>query len=63
MNKPSWLDSNLWDIVGKADSTAGPPIPGAAPVLDMDEAKEMIRSLLADRFKLVTHYKTQPSEA
>jgi uncharacterized protein (TIGR03435 family) len=62
-NQPKWLNSDLWDIVGKADSTAGPPIPGAAPVLDMDEAKEMIRSLLADRFKLVTHMETQPSEA
>ena len=65
VNKPKWLDSNLWDILGKAatDSTAGPPIPGSAPVLDMDEAKEMIRTLLADRFKLVTHIETQPSEA
>ncbi|HEY4379047.1 MAG TPA: TIGR03435 family protein [Acidobacteriaceae bacterium] len=64
-NKPKWLDSNLWDILGKAtaDSASGPPIPGAARVLDMDEVKEMIRSLLADRFKLTTHMDTQPSEA
>ncbi len=63
-NKPKWLDSDLWDILGKAatDST-GPPMPGAAPVLDMDEVKEMIRSLLADRFKLVTHMEMLPSEA
>jgi uncharacterized protein (TIGR03435 family) len=55
-NKPTWLDSDLYDIVGKAAVQASPStIPGAAPVIDEDEVKEMIRSLLADRFKLAVH--------
>jgi uncharacterized protein (TIGR03435 family) len=60
MNQPKWLNSDLWDIVGKAalEPAPGPAMPGAGPVLDEDEVKEMIRSLLADRFKLVAHRDT-----
>jgi uncharacterized protein (TIGR03435 family) len=59
-NKPSWLDSDLWDILGKAapDPKAGPQIPGMQSEMDLDEVKEMVRSLLADRFKLVAHMDT-----
>jgi uncharacterized protein (TIGR03435 family) len=59
-NKPTWLDSDLWDILGKAavDPNAGPTFPGANTGLDLDEVKEMERSLLADRFKLVAHMDT-----
>jgi uncharacterized protein (TIGR03435 family) len=63
LNQPPWLNSELWDILGKAsvDSTqAGPAasVPGAGPVIDEDEVKEMIRSLLADRFKFAAHRDT-----
>jgi uncharacterized protein (TIGR03435 family) len=60
-NKPTWLDSDLWDILGKAamDPGAGSQIPGTQSELDMDEIKEMERSLLADRFKLVAHMETE----
>jgi uncharacterized protein (TIGR03435 family) len=40
---PAWLDSDRWDIVAKAPSPDAPMLP-------------MIRSLLADRFKLVWHF-------
>jgi uncharacterized protein (TIGR03435 family) len=65
LNQPKWLNTDLWDIVGKAanQATAGPAPPGAGPVIDEDEVKEMIQSLLADRFKLVVHRDTITRES
>lgn len=64
VNQPKWLNSDLWDITGKAstDANAGPPIPGRRVDLDLEDVKEMLRSLLADRFKLTTHMDTRPAE-
>jgi uncharacterized protein (TIGR03435 family) len=63
-NKPKWLDTDLWDINGKAstDASAGPPIPGRGNDLDPEDVKEMVRSLLADRFKLTTHMDSRPAD-
>jgi len=63
-NKPKWLDTDLWDINGKAstDASAGPPIPGRGYDLDPEDVKEMVRSLLADRFKLTTHMDSRPAD-
>jgi uncharacterized protein (TIGR03435 family) len=63
LNKPKWLDEGYWDITGKAsmDGALG-PLSEAASDLYMDSVKEMIRSLLADRFKLATHMDSQPSD-
>jgi uncharacterized protein (TIGR03435 family) len=63
-NKPKWLDTDLWDITGKAstDASAGPPIPGRGNDLDPEDVKEMVRSLLADRFKLTTHMDSRPAD-
>jgi uncharacterized protein (TIGR03435 family) len=54
---PKWLDSARFDIVAEA-STARP-----APDLDIDDLRMMLRALLADRFKLVTHNEDQPMSA
>lgn len=43
---PSWLDTDRWDIAGKTDSPNAPMLP-------------MVRTLLRDRFKLVTHHETR----
>ena len=43
---PAWLDADRWDIAGKKESATGDVWP-------------MVRTLLADRFKLVTHYETR----
>jgi uncharacterized protein (TIGR03435 family) len=43
---PSWLDTDRWDIAAKADSPSADMLP-------------MIRTLLADRFKLITHHETR----
>ena len=55
-NKPKWLNDVHWDVIGTASTdSAASSIPGAVPDLDTEEVYEMVRSLLADRFKLVTH--------
>lgn len=46
---PSWLDTDRFDIIAKVQ----------AGTKD-DAAKEMLRSLLAERFKLTLHNDTQP---
>ncbi len=43
---PGWLDTERWDIVAKAESPTADMLP-------------MIRSLLAERFKLSTHLDTR----
>lgn len=59
LNKPKWLDADLWDIMGKATmDSSGPAIPGRQSDLDLDEVKEMVQSLLADRFKLAVQRDT-----
>src|SRR5438552_12277207 len=55
---PGWISSGHFDIVAKIDASvqeqiaaAGPPVPGQGP----STLQLMIRSLLAERFKLVVH--------
>jgi uncharacterized protein (TIGR03435 family) len=45
---PSWLTSDLFDIVAKAEDSASP-----------SQIASMIQALLADRFKLVVHHETR----
>jgi len=46
---PSWLDLYRFDVIAKAP-----------PSTTQEAAKLMLRTLLADRFKLVTHMDTKP---
>ena len=63
LNKPKFLDEDLWDFAGKASTdSAPPPLPDAVSDLYEDTIEEMIRSLLADRFKMTSHYDTQPAD-
>ena len=59
-NKPKWLDDVHYDIVGTVDSSAASSVPGHEADIDYEDVKEMVRSLLADRFKLVTHMGSVP---
>jgi uncharacterized protein (TIGR03435 family) len=59
---PKWLDDDHWDILGKA-STDAATAPGGPPLLDPDDIKVMLRSLLADRFKLKVHNEDRPTDA
>jgi uncharacterized protein (TIGR03435 family) len=62
VNKPSWLDQDRWDITGKAAVETATPVPGMEFDLDLEAVKEMLRSLLADRFKLTTHMEDQQAD-
>jgi uncharacterized protein (TIGR03435 family) len=55
-------DQDFFDITGKASSNA-PPGPGGGPAIDIDDLREMTRSLLADRFKLKVHTEARPYDA
>ncbi len=50
---PKWLDQERFDIVAQVSGGSAKTGPG----LDMDSARLMLRSLLADRFKLTTHWR------
>jgi uncharacterized protein (TIGR03435 family) len=52
---PGWLTSDRWDIVAKAEGDPPPVPPGGPP----DPLMLMLRSLLAERFKLVMHGETK----
>jgi uncharacterized protein (TIGR03435 family) len=51
---PKYLDSTRFDVIAKAPT-------GAA--MDFDDARLMLRALLAERFKLVTHTEDRPVTA
>src|SRR5581483_1219320 len=46
---PAWVDTEQYDVLAKAASTDA----------TLDDMRVMLRTLLADRFKLLTHRKTQ----
>src|SRR5688500_12758861 len=52
---PDWIGPARYDIVAKAESEFPLAPPGGAPPPDM----LMLRTLLADRFKLVVHFETK----
>jgi len=49
---PKWIDTDQYDLIAKAAAGATPP--------PLDALRIMLRSLLADRFKLVVHNEEQP---
>jgi uncharacterized protein (TIGR03435 family) len=53
---PKWLDVNRFDIVAKA--TAG--VSKTGEFIDLGALQTMLRTLLTDRFKIVTHSDVQP---
>jgi uncharacterized protein (TIGR03435 family) len=51
---PKWFQTERFDVVAKAPAT-DPPGP-----VDPDSLRLMLRALLADRFKLATHFEDRP---
>ena len=49
---PPWIDSERWDIQAKAEDSEGAAMDKLPPEQRKDKLMEMMRSLLADRFKL-----------
>jgi uncharacterized protein (TIGR03435 family) len=52
---PSWIASDRFDIVAKAEGNPPPQVPGGPP----GPHRLMMRALLADRFKLILHHETK----
>jgi uncharacterized protein (TIGR03435 family) len=59
---PKWLDSDRFDIRAKVVSDA-PASTGPALRIDIDDLRQMLKTLLADRFKLQTHMEERPGTA
>jgi uncharacterized protein (TIGR03435 family) len=60
---PKWMDSDRFDIVAKASTAV---FEGSSPGqidVDFDAVLQMVRTLLADRFKLATHFEDRPMPA
>jgi uncharacterized protein (TIGR03435 family) len=59
---PKWLDSDRFDILAKvvSDSSASA---GPSPRIDIEDLRQMLKALLADRFKLQTHMEERPGTA
>jgi uncharacterized protein (TIGR03435 family) len=61
VNAPKWFDTDAFDING---TVATDPNPGPNPVrLDTQDSQQMMRSLLADRFKMASHIEDHPFNA
>jgi uncharacterized protein (TIGR03435 family) len=64
---PKWVNSAKYDLVAKAYASAptatGPPQSNGAPDIDIDDLRLMLRALLVDRLKIVTHYEDRPQAA
>jgi uncharacterized protein (TIGR03435 family) len=58
VDAPKFTDSDRWDIVAKA-----PDVMAADGDADTDSLFAMLKSLLADRFKLAVHYEDRPEAA
>lgn len=57
---PSWLEMDRFDVIAKVPAgTKAEAAPGSAPGAQPDTVKDMLQSLLAERFKLVLHKDTR----
>jgi uncharacterized protein (TIGR03435 family) len=61
---PKWMDTDRFDIVAKASTAVFEgSSPGQSMDIDFDAVLQMVRTLLADRFKLATHFEDRPVAA
>jgi uncharacterized protein (TIGR03435 family) len=58
---PKWLDSTRYTLLAK--TSAAVTGPDNQPMLDIDDVRLMLRTLLAERFKLTTHMEDRPVTA
>jgi len=58
---PKWMESAKFDIIAKAVTVLGGT--EKAPSIDFEALQQMLRNLLIDRFKLVTHMEDRPISA
>jgi uncharacterized protein (TIGR03435 family) len=60
---PKWLDSDRFDILAKVSSENQGVVSRNSPPLDLDDLRQMLRALLADRFKMQSHMENRPVTA
>jgi uncharacterized protein (TIGR03435 family) len=56
---PGWMNSTNFDIEAKADSSVDEQMQALTPAAGGLKKRKMVQALLADRFKLVTHFETK----
>jgi len=56
---PKFLDSSHFDVLAKVTTNG----PANAPQIDESDLRLMLKALLIDRFKIVTHYEDRPMTA
>jgi uncharacterized protein (TIGR03435 family) len=66
INAPKFMDTDKWDIVAKAPSAVaatGPTAGPNGPPVDIDTLFGMLKTLMAERFKLAMHTEERPLNA
>jgi uncharacterized protein (TIGR03435 family) len=59
LGSPAWVDSTTFDVEAKSDASVDEQMGKLTPDQAKQQKLAMLRSLLADRFKLVTHTETR----
>jgi uncharacterized protein (TIGR03435 family) len=57
---PKWLDSDQFDILAKVSSENQGVVSPNSPPLDLDDLRQMLRAMMADRFKMKSHMEDRP---
>jgi len=60
-NAPKWFDETKYTIIAKTSTAVTGT--GQNMAVDIDDLKAMVRQLIADRFKLKSHYEDRPVDA
>jgi len=60
---PKWLDTDRFDVVAKAPNTGPESGKSAGPPIDVETLRTMLRALIVERFKMVSHREDQPVNA
>lgn len=63
VNAPAWLDKDKFDIVAKVAGDDAANGSAKAPEMDIEELQELLRGLIAERFKMQTHTEPRPVTA
>jgi uncharacterized protein (TIGR03435 family) len=58
---PKWFDTTKYSLVAKVSSISSDPNGGVQ--IDIDDIRAMLRALLIERFKIVTHVEQRPVDA
>jgi uncharacterized protein (TIGR03435 family) len=60
---PKWFDTTRYSLVARASSIVADPSNPNNLQIDIDDTRAMLRALLIERFKIVTHIEQRPIDA